>query len=325
MRNARGYYNAVWSLVDAVMRLIDSFLQTKPERPLYHYTDAAGLIGILKSRAIWASSCRHLNDPQEFTHAVNLIEQVIAKSNSRGLSSLYGTLLPDAVEESSHNALRSELYRQQSETLYVASFSENKDVLSQWRAYCSAGNGYSIGFAPAVFRDLDNDFHLIKCVYKPSDQRRLCQALVDSFLETESALDGKPKGLLTAARRLGWVSKLLLVAASIKSAGFKEEAEWRLVVTRQNDDALCFRPGRFGVVPFVSIPLAREAERLPVAEIVTGPSQDRIATRIAAIKIASRYVQGRVAEGRSRNHVGKGTLVAVPECIVSNSTIEYRN
>jgi hypothetical protein len=37
--------------------------------------------------------------------------------------------------------------------VYIASFSEHKDVLSQWRGYCGKGNGYSIGFMPPVLTD----------------------------------------------------------------------------------------------------------------------------------------------------------------------------
>ena len=35
---------------------------------------------------------------------------------------------------------------------FVASFSESGDDLSQWRAYCSAGPGFSIGFHAAALR-----------------------------------------------------------------------------------------------------------------------------------------------------------------------------
>ena len=42
------------------MRLVENFVRQKPERMVYHYTNAAGLIGILKSKSIWATSHLHL-------------------------------------------------------------------------------------------------------------------------------------------------------------------------------------------------------------------------------------------------------------------------
>jgi hypothetical protein len=39
---------------------------------LYHYTDATGLLGIVQSRAIWATHIRYLNDAQEFDYAADL-------------------------------------------------------------------------------------------------------------------------------------------------------------------------------------------------------------------------------------------------------------
>ena len=52
-------------------------------------------------------------------------------------------------------------------TPFVASFSENGDQLSQWRAYCPKGNGFSIGFR---YSDLSyllktTGFRLVKCIY----------------------------------------------------------------------------------------------------------------------------------------------------------------
>src|SRR5262245_50075307 len=36
---------------------------------LYHYTDGAGLLGIVESQAIWASDVEFLNDAQELVYA----------------------------------------------------------------------------------------------------------------------------------------------------------------------------------------------------------------------------------------------------------------
>ena len=41
---------------------------------------------------------------------------------------------------------------------YICSFSENGDLLSQWRGYCPDGEGYAIGFKqPESYKNLFND------------------------------------------------------------------------------------------------------------------------------------------------------------------------
>jgi hypothetical protein len=47
------------------------------DAPLYHYTDAAGLEGIIKSQEIWFSSHAHLNDPGEITYGMKIASKIL--------------------------------------------------------------------------------------------------------------------------------------------------------------------------------------------------------------------------------------------------------
>ena len=155
------------------MNLIDNHLGKVPDYPLFHYTTAAGLISILESRTLWASSMRHLNDPRELVYAIEIVKEELAR-RSNGLEDLYGSLgwSPD---QGAQNLLK-QLDKFTASTLYVTSFSEHKDVLSQWRAYCRDGNGYAIGFKPASLVQLKNsECYLVQCVYDPEKQKNLVQ------------------------------------------------------------------------------------------------------------------------------------------------------
>src|SRR5215475_13210504 len=44
--------------------------------PLYHYTDGRGLKGILESGRVWFTDYRHLNDPSELTHGIEMAHDV---------------------------------------------------------------------------------------------------------------------------------------------------------------------------------------------------------------------------------------------------------
>jgi hypothetical protein len=113
---------------------------------LYHYTDANGLLGIVKSRELWATHILHLNDSSEYSHAV----QVAAKQTKKGLLSAELTeALKMLVPASTVNP---EEVNETAPCLpFVVSLSQNGDQLSQWRAYCPDGNGFSIGFKYSQF------------------------------------------------------------------------------------------------------------------------------------------------------------------------------
>ena len=44
-------------------------------RPLYHYTDADGLKGIVENEEIWLTSVLHLNDPSEVNYGIDAARQ----------------------------------------------------------------------------------------------------------------------------------------------------------------------------------------------------------------------------------------------------------
>lgn len=64
-----------------VRKILDDILSKmpKPETPLYHYTTQGGLLGIIKTREIWATHHQCLNDAQEFIHAKDLFRREIAE------------------------------------------------------------------------------------------------------------------------------------------------------------------------------------------------------------------------------------------------------
>jgi hypothetical protein len=48
-----------------------------PELPLYHYTSLEGLLGICASKSLRATHIAHLNDSNELTLAVELLEGLV--------------------------------------------------------------------------------------------------------------------------------------------------------------------------------------------------------------------------------------------------------
>jgi hypothetical protein len=60
----------------ALDKLISGFLQNQAaDRPdiLWHYTNAAGFLGIFRSGKLWATNTDYLNDASEMRHARGLV------------------------------------------------------------------------------------------------------------------------------------------------------------------------------------------------------------------------------------------------------------
>ena len=131
--------------------------------PLFHYTTADGLFGILRSDELRASSYAFMNDRSEFTYGANLLRAVIEE---RARSPL-GETDQDYYEAilRSRNPIVSDLY--------LVCFCAERDLLSQWRGYGGAGSRYCIQFDPAGFTKLHGASPLLPVLYDQDEQRKL--------------------------------------------------------------------------------------------------------------------------------------------------------
>lgn len=107
------------------MKSIEERISGIPPDLLYHYyTDQQGLLGIFRSRAIWATAVGYLNDSSEFKHAREVARTVlnarIANANGDDKPLLHDLLA--TIDATGGN-------------ICVSSFSLHGDSLSQWRAY----------------------------------------------------------------------------------------------------------------------------------------------------------------------------------------------
>jgi hypothetical protein len=86
-------------------------------RHLYHYTNAEGLYGILRTRTIWATEFDFLNDRSEFSYAFDILKERLAAQAGIKASA---QLIPFLDE-----------WRNMTAAHYVASFCEDGDLLSR--------------------------------------------------------------------------------------------------------------------------------------------------------------------------------------------------
>jgi hypothetical protein len=151
-----------------------------PPAMLYHYTRQPGLLGIVQSRSIWATKTQYLNDSQEYRHAFDMAR--------REIDDLTSTAEHDA-QRAFYARVSSAFDRVRDLTFFVASLSEDRDRLSQWRAYGSPGDAFAVGFTAAHLtrRAEDAGWQLVKCVYAEAAQRQLIRDVVRSYESQLSA------------------------------------------------------------------------------------------------------------------------------------------
>ena len=229
----------------------------RPDDILYHYTDAAGIIGILKTAELWATNILHFNDASEFKHRSRLAVTYLKSSAHTWDGEPLTQLLTNPET----------IIRHSDELPFVVSFSKHGDQLSQWRAYCGKGDGFSIGFRYSHLKYLRQQvgFRVLKCVYEEDGKQSLIHRTARFHERIERRAnriwktDAKDpfRGLGLTVR---FYSRASLYLVSLKHHGFVEEQEWRLAGLKADHVPTDYRTGRFASCPTVDCPYAPQAQ-----------------------------------------------------------------
>jgi Protein of unknown function (DUF2971) len=284
-----------------------SLASTRTPPVLYHYTSTEGLLGILAHDAVWASDFRYLNDPSEFEFARLQIASGTRTRLSRVRNPYDRSVYAAAIDR----------FERLDTTAFVSSFSENGNLLSQWRAYAPR-DGFSVGFAREALKRVP-ECTLIRCFYidegaRRSRNRALLEHFLDEWMNTKpshlsenrDAIRRGDEHLLEIGRE--FVARILMndlvsVALSIKHAAYAEEREWRLVfipdrpgkdvlpadavVSGESRGTTLFRKGAFGLTPYNVLKIPRETgKRRSVRELIVGPCHDSPTAVRAAVVFA---------------------------------------
>lgn len=281
---------------------------------LYHYTTAEGLKGIIENKELWASSAYYLNDSAEVLYGYRLLDLALEDWLSRAnpqASAVSRGLAESLRRYFGHDALERNVIT----PIYLTCFCEEGNLLSQWRAYGSAG-GYSIGLnvpAEGIVYGLipEPRVYTGRCVKVEYDRDKQKQRILEILGSVLPILDEQE--ITDALRSIDPVSPLgfsklssiiheMLVEEIIgfKDAAFAVEKEWRFVVRSREllkqgtDDGdhtnlpIYFRTARGQLIPFIKfkpskapMPLFGDGQKLPIASVRCGPARDRISARMA--------------------------------------------
>jgi hypothetical protein len=240
---------------------------------LYHYTNLAGLIGILNSKVLWLSHFKGMNDLAEGSYLSSFAkERVTEWLKNKGLGD---------IEVSRH--LHTLDYITRRSDYYLCSFSGNGDLLDQWRCYGDNGKGVSIGLemrepsdaslAPYQLAGEEVPIRLFKCVYSHEEMN----GLIDRIHASDEG-----SGNEQLYYSLKW-NDMVRIGLLCKHPAFVNEQESRLVFRPvrgrdQNGDVFysgqlgkaMWRQCRYGAVPYFKYSI----EIAQIKKIVIGPLLD---------------------------------------------------
>ena len=249
---------------------LQTALGTQMPETLYHYTDAAGLLGIVTSGTVWATHSAYLNDASEFQYAVGLTKAVIEKATADAKPDSWEALCRDAsIEWEVESQYSGGSAQVPDEQHFVACFSKAGDGLSQWRGYGKSIGGYALGFPSEHLRAIANRISQAgkksnpqitvgfgSCWYNPKKQKALLKEAFDGVLRhleklgpPDTSFDPDP--IMRLRKPNYWLPRLLkriprAVSPYFKDPAFERELEWRLVVKVRRSKS---RPDEYGHDP----------------------------------------------------------------------------
>ena len=221
---------------------------------VHHYCPIEAFDSITRNRILWFSSALYMNDPSELEL---VIKQLKGIQRQKGLVKE----LAPAIEVLNADRLNA----------LICSFSENGDILGQWRAYGADGKGYSIGFdAQAIHELLNQRFGelVYKLPVKYGDNR------LESYVESElqDLLEGQiPPQDFAFAMRLSNVLH--------KHACYAEERELRFMLLNVKEEGqesklpIDYRFSKNRLIPFYPFDFPSEFKGRPLmAQVTIGPT-----------------------------------------------------
>ncbi len=247
---------------------------------LYHYCNIETFFKIITSKTLWLTDSNNTNDYLENRWINPLIEEYIKEKVDDNNKDWYQQLVMQ--------------YNINQPPSFICCFSEEGDLLSQWRAYANNGCGVSIGFNIEYFNSNvryglpltiavynENSIGLHEVVYERTIQRQIIQDIITGSVAVGTS---KIPTWLNAAIVLRMHSYVF------KNPAFQEEREWRIVHTPLLNSYIpplapdkkrilsaiseCFfRYTSTTITPYFTLSIKDEREKAPhpINEVIIGP------------------------------------------------------
>jgi Protein of unknown function (DUF2971) len=266
----------------SLKEIVASLYGERPQGVLYHYTSLDGMLNIVRGKLLRATEVRYFNDAAELRHAADMVEIVV------GHEITLGRLSNDPASKRLFYQFRNWLHERFSHGphMFVACFTAQGNLLSQWRGYCPPGKGVSLGFPADVLPECAASqvpgFSFGKCVYDRDRQLDLVKAIVYRVVELARArgenLDPQRRNPENSFHDVfaEVEADILRIAVLLKHPAFSEEEEWRAVssaIYNYVDTPIEYREGTSTLVPFIPFNLpTSDSGTLSLDYVYVGPT-----------------------------------------------------
>jgi hypothetical protein len=276
-----------------------------PDGIIWHYTNAAGLAGVIRENVLWASSTAFMNDRHEMRTGAELLRNLLERHKGY----LDTGVLAD-LESMLRYATSQDPYK-----TFVACGCKDPNNLTMWRNYTGPEVGFAVGLDATkamsmrrqrvmteemvdklgfleqdskqevfenALRDLGS-FPWRDAVYNPESQIEIAWG---RLRELESASVARSNGEWADRHELDVMSDIYNELQTFKHPGFEDEREMRVVCWAGLHTDLVYvkhRASRYGIVPYVELCLPADSKNnssnepepvqdLPIVGIAVGPT-----------------------------------------------------
>ncbi|HEY2291514.1 MAG TPA: DUF2971 domain-containing protein [Thermoanaerobaculia bacterium] len=192
---------------------------------IYHYTDLAGLQGIVENHDLWLTHSQYCNDEEELKHGQKVVDKVIQEELARA----------NDLDRENYLKLLADLFKKPSpEGVYICCFCEHGNLLSQWRGYSANGTGVAISLDPQGFSYITGPdsptsglVRLWRVFYKESQQEGLVRDAINFAFSNDPWLAAKP----VEERAQRAADAIQFFIPTFKNKDFEGEKEIRLIFT----------------------------------------------------------------------------------------------
>jgi hypothetical protein len=291
--------------------------QIPKDKKLFHYTDAAGLLGMAEYQQIWMTNMHYQNDGEEYYYTFNLFKEIIEQE--------YPGLL---TEEELLNIGKT------ASGTFTFSLTAENDSLSQWRGYCPNG-GFALSFDTQQLNQVMQREHLViaECVYDRARQRQL---IIDNIIKitpeqylvaiTPTTISASGTGSTDVwLHSWGVAEALNYLSAILKHPSFFQEQEWRLIRTLGSAGRGAFssntlfdiayanrlslrtdisiRSSKNKLIPYVAISLKHDEKPISFKEVVISPTPHKARELDACKILLNKYDASYLCRPNVRNSI----------------------
>ncbi len=232
-----------------IKEFTDNFIKemsfSKPIPELYHYTTTQGINGIISNKCLWLTESSYLNDRQEIIYGLEQFQ----------IGFLTKALELSGQDDAMKNTVFAPLNRRCSDenisdnkSIFMISFCENGDLLSQWKGYTAFGKGYSISIDPNQIEPISK-YIIGKVIYNHEEHDKIINQVIQAIMNDKDKINN-----YGIQKYLDLVfSYIQLISSFFKNDYFIEENEWRLMryFKKNKNDSIQLRTTDNGLVPYI--------------------------------------------------------------------------